>query len=168
MRRLLTLCAALCFLLAGCAPAHSRPLLWYQDSLTEVTLRDGDTTWRITPVPGGYTAEILDPVSIAGITFTVTDTASRVHLGEVQIPVTRAMTEKCDHLFSLFSLTEEELTGVEAPGDDPEGITCARFRQGDTEITLGLTAGGVPAYFDRTIEGVTERIFVSEILCGDD
>ena len=168
MRRLLTLCAALCFLLAGCAPAHSRPLLWYQDSLTEVTLRDGDTTWRITPVPGGYTAEILAPVSIAGITFTVTDTASRVHLGEVHIPVTHAMTETCENLFALLSLKEEELTRVDAPGEDPEGITCARFRRGKAEITLGLTANGLPAYFDRTIDGITERIFVSEIVCGDD
>ena len=168
MRRLLTLCAALCFLLAGCAPAHSRPLLWYQDSLTEVTLRDGDTTWRITPVPGGYTAEILAPVSIAGITFTVTDTASRVHLGEVHIPVTHAMTETCENLFALLSLKEEELTRVDAPGEDPEGITCARFRRGEAEITLGLTANGIPAYFDRTIDGITERIFVSEIVCSDD
>ena len=168
MRRLLTLCAALCFLLAGCAPAHSRPLLWYQDSLTEVTLRDGDTTWRITPVSGGYTAEILAPVSIAGITFTVTDTASRVHLGEVHIPVTRAMTETCENLFALLSLKEEELTRVDAPGEDPEGITCARFRRGEAEITLGLTANGLPAYFDRTIDGITERIFVSEIVCSDD
>lgn len=168
MRRLLMLCAAFCFLFAGCGPANSRPLLWYQDSLTEVTLRDGDTTWHITPIPGGYTAEILTPASIAGITFTVTDTAAGVHLGEVQIPVTRAMTEQCEELFALFSLTEEELVGVDAPGDDPEGITCARFRQGNSEITLGLTAGGVPAYFEKTIEGVTERIFVSEISCGDD
>lgn len=167
MRRLLTLCAALCFLLAGCAPAHSRPLLWYQDSLTEVTLRDGDTTWRITPVPGGYTAEILDPVSIAGITFTVTDTASRVHLGEVQIPVTRAMTEKCDHLFSLFSLTEEELTGVEAPGDDPEGITCARFRTDTAEYTVGLRPDGLPAFFEQIMDGITTRYGVSDIRCGD-
>ena len=168
MRRLLALCAALSFLLVGCGPANSRPLLWYQESLTEVTLQDGNTVWRMTPVPGGYTAEIHAPASIAGITFTVTDTAAGVHLGEVQIPVTRAMTEKCDHLFSLFSLTEEELTGVEAPGDDPEGITCARFRRGEAEITLGLTADGIPAYFDRTIDGITERIFVSEIVCSDD
>ena len=168
MRRLLALCAALCFLLAGCGPANSRPLLWFQDTFTEITLRDGDTVWHFTPIPGGYTAEILSPASIAGITFTVTDTAAVVQLGEVHIPVTRAMTEKCEALFALLSLKEEELTRVEAPGEDPEGITCARFRRGEAEITLGLTADGIPAYFDRTMDGITERIFVSEIVCGDD
>ena len=168
MRRLLALCAALCFLLVGCGPANSRPLLWYQDAFSEITLRDGDTVWHLTPVPGGYTAEILAPASIAGITFTVTDTAAGVHLGEVHIPVTRAMTETCENLFALLSLKEEELTRVDAPGEDPEGITCARFRRGEAEITLGLTANGLPAYFDRTIDGITERIFVSEIVCSDD
>ena len=168
MRRLLALCAALCFLLVGCGPANSRPLLWYQDTFMEITLRDGDTVWHFTPIPGGYTAEILFPASIGGITFTVTDNAAVVQLGEVHIPVTRAMTEKCEDLFALLSLKEEELTRVDAPGEDPEGITCARFRRGAAEITLGLTADGIPAYFDRTIDGITERIFVSEIVCGDD
>ena len=98
----------------------------------------------------------------------MTDTAAGVHLGEVHIPVTRAMTETCDDLYSLFRLTEEELIGVDAPNEDPEGITCARFRRGDAEIALGLTANGLPAYFDRTIDGITERIFVSEIVCSDD
>lgn len=168
MRRLFALCAALCFLFVGCGPTSSRPLLWYQDTLTEITLCEGDTTWRMTPIPGGYTAEILAPASIAGITITVTDTASQIHLGEVRIPVSRAITEKCDTLFSLLSLTEEELIGVNAPGDDPEGITCARFRRDEAEITAGLNTDGLPAYFDRTVDGITERIFVTDIQYGND
>lgn len=167
MRRLLALCAVLCFLLLGCTPLSSRPLLWYQDSLTSVILQTEDTLWEITPIPGGFTAEILAPSSAAGVTFTVTDTATQVHLGEVRIPVSRAMTERCEALYSLLRLTEEELIGVDAPGEDPEGISCAHFRRGTTEITVGLRTDGLPAYFDFTADGVTERIFVSEIPLGD-
>ena len=168
MRRFFALCAALVFLLTGCGSIHSRPLLWYQASLTEVTLRDGNTVWRMTPVPGGYTAEILSPASAAGITLTVTDTDAQARLGDMRIPVSQAMTVACDDLFSLLCLSEEELIGLDAPGDDPEGITCARFRRSDREITIGLTADGLPAFFDITIDGITNRVFVTDMACGDD
>lgn len=168
MRRFFALCAILCFLLIGCSPGNTRPLLWYQESLTEVTLQDGNTVWRMTPVPGGYTAEILSPASAEGITLTVTETDAQARLGDVCIPVSRAMTVACDDLFSLFCLTEEELIGLDAPGDDPEGITCARFRLSNREIALGLTADGLPAFFDITIDGITSRVFVTDMACGDD
>ena len=168
MHRLIALCAAFCFLLAGCGSIHSRPLLWYQESLTEITLRDGDTVWRMTPVPGGFTAEILAPDSVAGIVLTVTDTAAQAGLGEVQIPVSEAITGQCCQLFSLLCLTEETLIGLEAPGEDPEGISRARFRQSNAEITLGLRPDGLPAFFDITTHGITRRILVSDIRWSDD
>ena len=55
-RRLIALLAILFLLLPGCTPKNARPLLWYQDVFTEVTLQQGDTTWRITPIPGRFTA----------------------------------------------------------------------------------------------------------------
>lgn len=168
MRRLIALCAALCFLLLGCAPGSTRPLLWYQDTLAAITLQEGDTVWQITPVPGGYTAEILSPASIAEIVLTVTDTAAQMGLGEIRIPVSEAMTERCGELFSLLRLTEEELIGLDAGGDDPEGISCARFRRGSTQITVGLRLDGLPAFFDITTDGITRRVFVSDIRLGDD
>lgn len=169
MRRLLfAFLAAFCVLLFGCVPKNSRPLLWYQDVFTTATLTDGTTTWRLAPIPGGYTAEILSPASIAGITFTVTDTSAEVSMGDMHIPVSEAMTRECDRLIALFRLSEENLIGVEAPGDDPEGITYARFRRDGAEYTAGLRADGLPAFFDITIDGITVRFGVSEILCGDD
>ena len=163
MRRFLILGAAVCLLLMGCASGNSRPLLWYQDILTEAVLIEGDTRWRICAIPDGYTAEILSPPSAAGVVFTVTDTAAEVRLDSVRIPVSEAMLGGCRRLLSLFSLQEDWLIGVDSPGEDPDGITRARFRTDTAEYTVGFRMDGVPAYFDITTIDTSTRYLVSEI-----
>lgn len=166
-RRLIALLAILFLLLPGCSPKNTRPLLWYQDVFTEVTLQQGDTTWRIAPIPGGFTAEILAPASVVGITFTITDAAGEVSLGDLHIPVSEAMSGGCVRMMNLFRLREDQLIGIEAAGDDPEGITCARFRTDTAEYTVGLRPDGLPAFFEQIMDGITTRYGVSDIRCGD-
>lgn len=167
-RRLLALCAILCLIFPGCTPKNTRPLLWYQDAFTGATLSDGDTTWRIAPIPGGFTAEMIAPASVAGITFTITDTAGEVSLGDLHIPVSEAMSGGCMRLMDLFRLREDQLIGVDAAKDDPEGITYARFRTDTAEYTVGIRPDGLPAFFEEITNGITVRYTVSEIRCGDD
>lgn len=163
IRRFLILGMMCCLFFSGCAPKNTRPLLWYQDIFTEIILCEGNARWHIAPIPGGYTAEILSPASAAGVVFTVTDTASSVRIGAVQIPVSEAMLGECRLILSLFSLQEEFLVGIDSPGDDPDGITCARFRTDEAEYTVGFRTDGTPAYFEIITGSAATRYLTEEI-----
>ena len=163
IRRFLILGSLCCLLFSGCAPKNTRPLLWYQDSFRDVILCEGNFRWHITPIPGGYTVEILSPASAAGVVFTVTDSAASVSLGAVHIPVSEAMLGECRRILSLFSLREEFLIGIDSPGDDPEGILCAHFRTDTAEYTVGFHSDGTPAYFEIITGSATTRYLAEEI-----
>ncbi len=149
---LLLLLPALLF--AGCS-GESRPLLWYQTGFSSATLEKDGVVWEILPQPDGFSAVIVAPQSLAGITWHFAGDTALLSVGDVRIPVTEAMTETPRRLFSLFALSEENLVSLEA-GADRTG-THARFTGEDGEILLKIGDSGLPLSFHTPFGDCTVR-----------
>ncbi len=143
----LLLPAVLCALITACG-AGSRPLLWYQDVLVSATVSDGTHTWRIAPIDGGFTAEIISPPEASGVTFSLTDVSASVSVEGVEIPVSDAMTSGARRLIDLFTLDETRVSDVRP--DKGTQTTHARFQTDGGEISIIIGADGLPASFEAS------------------
>lgn len=133
-------CAAVCLLLAGCSSPR-RTLLWYQSELTAVTLCESPLVWRLTKQPDGWCAALTAPDSVAGITFTLTESGTFVSCGSVQIPVTDAVSHTASVLPTLFSLEETDLVSLTP---EPDGTVTALYHTPDGTVTVSFAPDGSP------------------------
>lgn len=152
-------CSAVCLLilfLAGCHAGPERDLLWYQDSMTAAVLTESDSgrVWRLTLTDGGFTAELTAPASVRGITFTVSETEAYARAGDVRIPVNDAMLTGARRALSFFTLSPDDLTGIEP---SPGGGVTASFTSGDVQFVLFIGEDGLPQQMEVRENGRSVR-----------
>ena len=152
-------CSAVCLLillLAGCTAGTDRDLLWYQDGMSAAILTESDSgrVWRIVPTDGGFTAELTEPASVRGITFTVSETEAYASAGDVRIPVNDAMLTGARRALSCLTLSEDDLTGIDP---SPEGGVTARFTAENAQYELRIAPDGLPAAAELRENGTVFR-----------
>ncbi len=156
-------CAAVCLLLlAGCAAAPARSLLWYQETLVSAEIADGTCAWRVAPTPDGWSVTLH--MEEGDAVFALGSAGCSVSCGGVTIPVGEAMTSGARRAAALFSLAPEALCEVRT--DEGDGTVRARFRTETAQIVLGLRADGLPVYFEETTARGTVRWLVLAVDTG--
>ncbi len=133
---------AVCLIFQGCT--KGTPPLLYQEKVASATLSDGERSFRLSPIPGGFSLEITAPSHAAGITYRITDTASAVSVGGVEIPAGENVTAAAKQVIALFTLAEENRTGTDRR---PGGMTV-RYKTKAGEIAVHLDTDGTPTAFD--------------------
>lgn len=146
----------LILLLAGCSPASSRDLLWYQDSMTAASLTENESgrAWLVTVTDDGFTAMLTAPPCVAGIVFTVSGTESYAEAGAVRIPVEDAVLTGARRAACCLTLSPDGLSGI-APSTD--GGVTAHFSAGETEYVLHIGEDGLPHQAEVIENGVSYR-----------
>lgn len=147
---------AVCLLFPGCAK-ESRPPLLYQELVESASLTDGTRTWRLTPIPGGFSLEITSPASASGITYRLTDTGCTVSAGDVTIPVEGSVADAAKKAAALFTLSEENRVGTDRSSG---GGMTARYETDLGEIAVHLDGEGIPLSFDTPFGTWTVSDFV--------
>lgn len=133
---------AVCLVFPGCA--GEKPPLQYQEIFACADLSDGERTYRISPIPGGFSVEITAPSPAAGILYRITDDAATVSAGSVEIPVRDGVAAVPRQVIALFTLSEESRVGT----DRRAGGMTARYKTEGGEIAVHLDGDGVPISFD--------------------
>lgn len=141
-------------LFAGCA-GEKRPLLWYQEGFSQAVLEKDGVLWEIAPNPDGFSATILSPDTLSGVTWHFAGDTVFLSVGNVRLPVTEAMTETPRRLLSLFALCEEDLTKLTVLKN--ESLVEARFLGENGEILLKIGDGGLPLSFHTPFGDYTVR-----------
>lgn len=138
----------LLFCLGGCA-AGQRSLLWYQDTLIWAELDDGERVWRITPgdTETDFTAELIAPAAVAGVTFTVAGNAAYAAADGVRIPVGARMLFGARQAKKCLSLSEDTLTAVETAVGESWAV-LAHFSIDGEKYTVAFDADGSPLWIE--------------------
>lgn len=149
---------SLWLLLTACAPGEERSLLWYQSEMTAASLTENGRTWRVIFAPGGFTAVLTAPESVAGVTFAVTESAAYASVGDLSIPVGETMLTGARRAAACLSLSDGMLTGIDAnPAAGDDWAVLAHYRTPDAEYDVALGADGLPIRIDERRDGETCR-----------